>query len=395
MVTRLYNRLGSMRWGLAELSGSLGDLGTFIPLAVSLMVVCGLDVGTVLVFAGLFNVITGWVFNQPVPVQPMKAIAAVAIAEGLAPGEIAAAGFGAGVVLLALAFTGLVTAAEKWVPRPVVRGIQLGVGLKLATTGVEMILGVEWWGADSRLVALVGAVMVLATTRMRRFPSALILLMAGLVLLVVEQPEVFAGTPLGWAGPSWIWPTLEQWRVGFLRGTVPQVPLTLLNSVIAVCALSEDLFRGRGIGTRPVAISVGLMNVGACLFGAMPACHGSGGLAGQYRFGARSGGSVVILGLAKIVVGVLFGAAAIPVLLAFPASLLGLLLVFAGLELALPARDCVDRDAFFIAAATAGGILAANTLVGFILGLVAALILTRIGRDGPAEKRALPPGSKP
>jgi membrane associated rhomboid family serine protease len=92
---------------------------------------------------------------------------------------------------------------------------------------------------------------------------------------------------------------------------------------------------------------------------------------------------------------VLFGAAAIPVLLAFPGSLLGLLLVFAGLELALPARDCVDRDAFFIAAATAGGILAANTLVGFILGLVAALILTRIGRDGPAEKSALAPGSKP
>ncbi len=390
MTTWLYRRLAAMRWDLAELSGALGDLGTFIPLAVSLIVVCGMDVGAVLVFAGLFNVITGWVFNQPVPVQPMKAIAAVAVAEGLAPGEIAAAGFGAGLVVLALALTGLVTVVERSVPRPVVRGIQLGVGLKLATKGLEMVLGVEWWGADSRLVALIGAVMVLATARVRRFPSALILLVAGLVLLVFEQPEVFSGTPLGWAGPTWIWPTLEQWRVGILQGAVPQIPLTLLNSVIAVCALSSDLFPGRGIRTRPMAISVGLMNVAACLFGAMPACHGSGGLAGQYRFGARSGGSVVMLGLAKIAVGLMFGTAAVAVLVAFPASLLGLLLVFAGLELALPARDCVERDAFFIAAATAGGILAANTLVGFLLGLVAALILTRVGRDGPPEQ-GVPP----
>ena len=391
MTTWLYRRLGAMRWDLAELSGALGDLGTFIPLAVSLIVVCGMDVGAVLVFAGLFNVITGWVFNQPIPVQPMKAIAAVAVAEGLAPGEIAAAGFGAGLVVLALALTGLVTVVERSVPRPVVRGIQLGVGLKLATKGLEMVLGVEWWGADSRLVALIGAVMVLATARVRRFPSALILLVAGLVLLVFEQPEVFSGTQLGWAGPTWIWPTLEQWRVGILQGAVPQIPLTLLNSVIAVCALSSDLFPGRGIRTRPMAISVGLMNVAACLFGAMPACHGSGGLAGQYRFGARSGGSVVMLGLAKIAVGLMFGTAAVAVLVAFPASLLGLLLVFAGLELALPARDCVERDAFFIAAASAGGILAANTLVGFLLGLVAALILTRIGRDGPPEQ-GVPPG---
>jgi MFS superfamily sulfate permease-like transporter len=371
----MLERLTGMRFNLAEISGSLGDLGTFIPLVVSLISVCGMDAGTVLVFAGLFNVMTGLAFNQPVPVQPMKAIAAVAIAEGLAPGEIAAAGFGAGVIVLALGLTGLVSVVERLVPRPVVRGIQLGVGLKLAAKGVGMIVAVGWWGADSRILALLAGVLILATARTRRFPSALVVFVAGLVLLFLDRPDVVAGVPLGWSGPMWIWPTAGEWEVGLLRGAIPQIPLTLLNSVIAVCALSSDLFPGRGIRTRSMAVSVGIMNAGACLFGAMPACHGSGGLAGQYRFGARTGGSVVLLGIAKVVLGVLFGAAALTVLAAFPGSLLGLLLVFAGLELALPARDCVDRDPFFVAIATAGGILAVNTFVGVVLGVVAAGVL--------------------
>ncbi len=109
--------------------------------------------------------------------------------------------------------------------------------------------------------------------------------------------------------------------------------------MIAVCALSGDLFPGRAIGTRPMAISVAVMNLGTCLFGAMPSCHGSGGLAGQHRFGARTGGSMVVLGLSKMGLGILFGSAVGVVLAAFPSSLLGVLLAFAGLELGLAARE--------------------------------------------------------
>jgi len=366
-----------MKFDLAEMSGALGDLGTFIPLAVSLITVCGMDAGTVFVFAGLFNVAAGVLFRQPIPVQPMKAIAAVAIAEGLMPGEIAAAGFAAGAVLLALGATGLITWAERQIPRPVVRGIQLGVGLKLAAKGMAMVLATSWWGLDSRLVALAAALLVLATASTRRFPAALVLFLAGVVLLFGIDPRVLTEGSLGWGGPAFLWPSAAQWRTGILEGTVPQLPLTLLNSVIAVCALSEDLFPGRGIRGRPMAISVGLMNVAGCLCGAMPVCHGSGGLAAQYRFGARGGGSMVALGIAKIAVGVLFGTAAVAALAAYPAAILGVLLAFAGLELTLPARDCTTRDAFFIAAATAGGIIAANTWVGFLAGLAAARLLSR------------------
>jgi hypothetical protein len=364
-----------MRFGLPELSGGLGDLGTFVPLTASLIIVCGMEGGSVLFFAGLLNVLVGLAFNQPIPVQPMKAIAAVAIAEGLAPGEIAAAGFLSGAVLLALVFTGLVTVAERWIPRPVVRGIQLGVGLKLAATGVTMALAGGWWALDGRILALAAAVLVLLTARAPRFPSALILLVAGVVLIPLEGLDTLAGVSLGWSGPSWIWPSFEQWELGLTRGALPQLPLTLLNSVIAVCALSGDLFPGRAIGTRPMAISVAAMNLGTCLFGAMPSCHGSGGLAGQHRFGARTGGSMVVLGLSKMGLGILFGSAVGVVLGAFPSSLLGVLLAFAGLELGLAAREESSRNAFFVVVATAVGILAVNAAAGFLLGLGAALLL--------------------
>ncbi|MFH1726439.1 MAG: putative sulfate/molybdate transporter [Elusimicrobiota bacterium] len=375
-----------MRFDLGELSGSLGDLGTFIPLAVSMISVCGLDAGTVLVFAGLFNVLTGIAFNQPVPVQPMKAIAAVAIAEQLAPGEIAAAGFVSGAVVLVLGLSGLVCWAERIIPRPVVRGIQLGVGLKLAAKGIGMVLGLDWLSLDGRLVAAVAGGIVLATSQRKRFPAALVIFVAGLVIFLIGRTDVLHGLSWGWDGPRLVLPDLAQWKTGILQGALPQVPLTLLNSVIAVCALSSDLYPGKGIGTRPMAVSVGLMNVGACLFGAMPACHGSGGLAGQHRFGARTGGSVVMLGIGKILIGTAFGGAAMIVLAAYPASILGILLVFAGLELTLPARDCVERNAFFVAAATAGGILAFNTWLGFILGLFAAAFVLRGSKDSIASE---------
>jgi len=361
-----------MRFDLREFSGSLGDLGTFIPLTVAMITVSGLDAGTVLVFAGLFNILSGVAFRQPIPVQPMKAIAAVAIAEGLAPGEIAASGFAAGLVILILGLSGLVSWAERVVPRPVVRGIQLGVGVKLAWKGVAMVAPLAWTALDGRITAIIAGAIVLIASRTQRFPTALVIFTAGLVLLFIEAPSVLTGVSYGWSGPSLVLPDLAAWKTGFLMGTLPQLPLTLLNSVIAVCALSEDLYPGRGIKTKPMAVSVGLMNVGACLFGAMPACHGSGGLAGQHRFGARTGGSVVMLGGVKVILGVAAGTAALTVLAAYPAAILGVLLIFAGVELAKPARECKERSAFFIALATAAGIILVDTLVGFLAGLLAA-----------------------
>ena len=142
-------------------------------------------------------------------------------------------------------------------------------------------------------------------------------------------------------------------------------------SVIAVCALSWDLFPKRGVGTREVSISVGLMNLIGCWFGAMPMCHGTGGLAGQYRFGARTGGSVVFLGVVKILLGVFLGGAAFTILASYPISVLGVLLVFSGMELALVTKDIKTRtDSFIMIITTAAIIALASIVIGFVAGLV-------------------------
>ncbi len=371
----LIANLRAIRVDWSEASGALGDLGTFIPIVASLVAVCRLDAGAVLLFAGLANVASGLAFGQPIAVQPMKAIAAVAIAETLSPGAIAAAGIATGLALLALALTGFIEAVDRLVPRPVVRGIQLGVGLKLLVKGIAMVQATPALAADGWVTAAVAAALVLLTGRSRRFPAALLLFAAGLGVMAATSRSVLASIEAGWEGLHLVVPSAAEWKTGILRGAIPQVPLTVLNSVIAVCALSEDLYPGRGIATRPMALSVGLMNVTGCWFGAMPMCHGAGGLAGQHRFGARTGGAPVILGLAKIALAVGFGTSAAALLAAYPRSVLGVLLAFAGVELALPARECHEREAFFIAALTAGGCLGVNTAVGVVLGLTAAALL--------------------
>lgn len=372
-------RCQAMRFNFAELSGALGDLGTFVPIVVVLVANCRLDIGSVLFFAGLYNIITGVLFNQPIPVQPMKAIAAVAIAESLSPGTIAAAGFSAGLLVLFLGLSGLIETVDRLVPRPVVRGIQLGVGLKLLVKGIVMIHGTPLWAFDSIGVAIIAAIFVLFSSRRPRLPSALFLFVAGIGIMLATQPILLRQLSFGWGGLHWLLPTAAEWQTGILRGTLPQLPLTVLNSVIAVCALSADLYPGRGIKQRAMATSVGLMNICGCFLGAMPMCHGSGGLAGQYHFGGRTGGSVVMLGMAKILIAVCLGSSAAILLAAYPASILGVLLCFAGLELSLPARACTQRDDFFLATLTAGGILGANTAVGFGLGIFAAFFLSSKG----------------
>lgn len=365
----------SMKFSLTEFSGSLGDLGTFIPLTAAICIVSGMDIALVLLFAGLFNILTGVIFGQPIPVQPMKAIAAVAIAEGLMPSEIAASGILMGLLVLILSSSGMINKLESFVPRSVVRGIQLGIGAKLFFKGASYIIGANLFGADSIVTAIVLIALVLVTTRFRKLPSALIIFLTGLLITMVTSEVNPASNVITLVSWQVIWPSAPDWINGFIYGALPQLPLTLINSVIAVCALSGDLFPGRAISTRKMATSVGVMNLVGCWFGAMPMCHGSGGLAGQYRFGARTGGSVVMLGMIKLLVGLFFGGAAVWFLNNYPLSILGVMLLFAGFELAKPVRDQKRYSDISIALLTAIGIIAVNTLFGFLLGGVVYLVL--------------------
>lgn len=374
-----------LRFSWMEFSGSLGDLGTFLPLVVGMSLTTGLDFGTVLIYAGLMNIVTGLWFGQPIPVQPMKAIAAVAITEKLTSGELAAAGIIMGAALLVLALSGMVERISRWIPVELVRGIQLGVGAKLVIDAAKMLGGVPALGVDSWMTAAIAAVL-LGVAIWRRVPLLVLVFIAGFGLICLKDHAAYRDAHLGWPVMAWHWPQATEWWGGLTRAALPQLPLTMLNSVVAVCALSADLFPGRGIAPRRMAASVGVMNLISVPLGGAPLCHGAGGLAAQYRFGARTGGSVVMLGALKLIAGLAAGTTLLTVLAAYPKSLLAVLLAIAGLTLASAARPSLRGVAVIVVLATAIPIPFYSTTTGFLVGTAAAIILagaTRIYSTPP------------
>jgi hypothetical protein len=362
----------SMSFSVRELSGSLGDLGLFIPLVVAVAYLSEMNLGTILIAAGAMNIATGYLFRQPIPVQPMKAIAAVAITDGLTSGSVMAAGMGMAVLLLALSLSGGIEWMHRYVPNALVRGIQLGIGLKLAIKGVQWIQDLPAMGLNSIATAVVvGGLLLLFLTL--KVPGLLFIFLGGFLFVYLEQPSLFSAIELAIPPMSLAWPSPREWQLGLWHGALPQLPLTLLNSVIAVCALSADYFPRRGIPPRKMALSVAMMNFVCVPFGAVPMCHGAGGLAAQYSFGARTGGSVVMLGIMKVLMGLVIGGFLLQVLTAYPFAILAPMLILAGIELAKGSLLLEKRRDRTIALITAVGILGGNTIIGFLLG--AATIL--------------------
>jgi MFS superfamily sulfate permease-like transporter len=355
-----------------EVAGSLGDLGTFLPLLVGMAAQNRLDFGASLFFAGAFNILTGLIFAIPMAVQPMKAIAAVALTEGLTAAQICAAGATVSAVVLLLGLTGLIDWLNRAIPKAVVRGLQLALGLSLLMKGLQMIERTHTWvGADSYLTGAIAAAIVVALAYSARLPAALVLFALGLALAACKQPAVLLSLGLRLTLPAWSPPAWSDFLTAFPKAALPQIPLTTLNSVIAVCALSVDLFPDRRARPRTVAVSVGIMNLVAAWFGGMPMCHGAGGLAGQYRFGARTNGSILFLGGVKLLVALLFGGSLMALCQVFPAGVLGVMLAVSGIELALVARDQTARIDAYAMLLTTGACLGLNNIaLGFALGIV-------------------------
>lgn len=377
MTGAVRENLRAARFDRHEVAGSLGDLGTFLPLLVGMAAANGLDFASGLFFAGLFNLVTGLCFAIPMAVQPMKAVAAVAITQGLTAGQIAAAGATVSLTVLLLGLTGLVDRVQRAVPKPVVRGLQAALALALLAKGAAMILSTGSWTApDGHLTGLLAAAVTGALLFSRSVPAALVLFAAGIGIAVWKDPAVASSLGVGFTLPRWAPPAPGDFRSAFLPAALPQIPLTVLNSVVAVCALSGDLFPDRRAEPRRVAVSVGAMNLVGAWFGGMPLCHGAGGLAGQYRFGARTNGSILLLGAAKVALAVLFGASLMALCRAFPASILGVMLAVSGVELGRSVLDQRTVPDLAVAAATAAAcLLSGNAALGFGAGLLLHLLL--------------------
>jgi xanthine/uracil permease len=225
------------RWDREELAGSLGDLGTFLPLLVAMSAQCGLSFPAALFFAGAFNVVTAFTFGIPMAVQPMKAIAAIALAEGLGAGEIVAAGMWVSAVVLVLGLSGALGWIQRTIPTAVVRGLQLALALSLLMRGLKSVSpGAAPWASDGLGLAVLAGLAVLFLRDSRRVPAALVLFLAGIAIAWLTAPEAFAAIRLAPWWPALDLPSTEEFRSAWWSAAFPQVPLTLLNSVVAVCA---------------------------------------------------------------------------------------------------------------------------------------------------------------
>jgi len=300
----------------------MGDLGTFVPIFLSLVAFNGLLPARALFLAGLVYITSSLYFRLPVPVQPLKAMAAIAIAEGLGMPMIAAAGLWMGFILLMLTLTGRVDWLLRYFTRPIVKGIQLGVGLMLIKTSVGLFT-LRSYPTDS----------VLQTT-LTGFPEVTEFLSALWVLVL------------------------------------PQLPLTLGNSVYATSDVARDYFgekAGRALPGK-LALSLGLSNLAIGSLGGLPVCHGSGGLTAHYRFGARTGGATLIAGGIFVLISVVFAGSGDLVFQFIPPWILGAMLLYVGICHVLLIRGLESKR---LMACTMGlvGIATNNLLYALVLGL--------------------------
>lgn len=344
------------------MSGAFGDIGTLMPLAVALISINGLSPCGVLGLAGAAYVAAGAWFGIPMPVQPLKAASAIAIARGFPAPVISAAALWMGAILLVLAASGAAGRLDILFPLPIVRGVQLGVGILL----LKSALGILSPSAPDVLLA--GGSLLFLVLFSRRTPTALVLAVVGFVWAALHSQ----GAAVGWHPPVLDprVPTAGEMATALIALTIPQVPLTLGNSVVATCDVAARYFpeaTGK-VTPRRICASLALANLTAGWLGGMPMCHGSGGLTAHYRLGATTWRSNVIIGAFLLASAVALGGDAVPIFRAFPKPLLCALLAYVGIQHSLLARGLSGTAVVTTAVVGVGGALTGNLLIGMLAG---------------------------
>lgn len=379
-----------------ELAGSFGDLGTLLPLALGMIMINGLDPTGLFFVTGAFYILSGMYYGVTVPVQPMKVIGAYSIAMALTPGVITASGLLMGIFMLIIGITGAIHVIGKYTPKSVVRGVQLSTGTLLLVQGVKFMLGTSKYqvirnAAEPYLViqsigpipvgiilGVVGAFITFLLLENKKVPAALVIVTGGILVgIFLGSHEGFNNLKISLYLPRVLpfgMPTIKDVTIALFILTIPQIPMTIGNAVIANADLTREYFgeKAKMSSYRALSNSMGLALLGSFIFGGMPLCHGAGGLAAHYRFGARTAGSNIMIGVIFLVLALLFGIHALSIIYLLPLSILGILLIFAGGELALMIKDMKERTDLFVVIIMLGITLATNLAVAFITGIIIA-----------------------
>ncbi|EFL51291.1 sulphate transporter [Solidesulfovibrio fructosivorans JJ]] len=364
------NRYDAMEW-----AGAFGDIGTLIPFVVAYITILGVDPLGLLFMFGVSKIAAGLFYKTPIPIQPMKAIGAAAVAGGITPAALFASGLTTGLFWLVIGLTGTIKYVARLATKPVVRGIMLGLGMTFVVEGIHRMVGSPWLAG----IALAMTFVLLSNPKI---PAMFALLILGVVAAVVSNPALLgelAQVNIGFRLPRF---GLHQIRwddivTGTLLFTLPQIPLTLGNAVVAITAENNDLFPDRPVTERTMCVSQGVMNLVSPMFGGVPMCHGAGGMAGHVRFGARTGGSLVILGSIVIVIALFFSQSVAVIFKMFPPAVLGVILFLAGAELAVTVRDIGTKKSEFYVMIVVAGFAMWHMGVAFVVGVILDTALRR------------------
>lgn len=350
-----------------EFAGAFGDIGTDLPLIIGMILASGLESSSVLILFGVMQVVSGLYYGLPMPVQPLKAVALLVISQKVAPGIIHGGGLAIGIVMLVLSLSGALEWLGRVIPKVVIRGIQLGLGIKLCLVALGEYVAAE--GFLGYILAGIAFVVTVFLWGNRKYPPAIFVIGLGVIYAFMVKVDVAQFMHVKPALPSL---TVIRWDdvvTGFILLALPQVPLSLGNSIYASHLLVKDYFPQENVGVKKIGLTYSIMNIVAPWFGGIPVCHGSGGLAGHYTFGARTGGSVVIYGAIFLTAGLLFSHNFETVFLIFPKPMLGVILLFEGIALIALIKDVVDAN-FGLILTILVGVMAAALPYGFLIGMM-------------------------
>jgi hypothetical protein len=369
---------GGIRFDRNELAGAFGDIGTDLPLIVGMILASGLDTASVLVMFGLMQWFTALRYGMPMPVQPLKAVAVIVIAQKVAPEVLYGGGLAIGIIMLILTLTGAISWIASVVPKAVVRGLQLGLGIQLAMLALKDYVQSD--GMRGYAIAALAFAIVIALYGNRRFPPAIPVILIGVIYaLVYKITRSDFTNAIGFTLPAVRTVSVDDITKGFLLLALPQIPLSLGNSILATRQVAEDLFPEKNITVRKLSLTYAVMNLVNPFFGGVPTCHGSGGLVGHYTFGARTGGSILIYGSIFLIIGLFFASGFQQVVQVFPLPILGVLLFFEAAALMSMIRDqAADVWSFIVVIIV--GLIAAGIPYGYAIGLVVGVGLSRFRR---------------
>ncbi len=370
------------RFGTSEWNASIADLGTLLPLAFALATFNGFAPATMFFLWGIAYIISGWWFRLPLSVQPLKAMSVIAIASALPVEWLTGAAIMYGIVLLILSLSGIVDMLQRWFSPAIVSGIQTGIGLILIQKALELVWDKGLWLHQDEISGYAGILFMLLIMpalymigNRIKWPVALFTVL-GFMAYALISGAVTLHTPQSLRFFS---PAAVPWHLSMdilLVLIIPQLPLTLGNAMYAASDACHRFWPERAqirkITPKKLGISIGLLNMFIGSLGGFPMCHGAGGIGAYKRFGARSGGTVIITGGMLIILALVGGARA---LFFIPVPFLAALLALDALRMAGMIRNLNMGYEWLTAAVVAVVSLLTRNLT---LALLSGLLVERL-----------------